>query len=67
MQGTVLKVAVDVGSVVEEGALVAVVEAMKMETEVVAHKAGRIAELGVKVGASVAQGDTLAVIETVEA
>jgi biotin carboxyl carrier protein len=38
-----------------------------METEVVAHKAGRIAELGVKVGASVAQGDTLAVIQTVDA
>ena len=67
MQGTVLKVAVDVGSVVDEGALVAVVEAMKMETEVVAHKAGRIAELGIKVGASVAQGDTLAVIQTVDA
>jgi biotin carboxyl carrier protein len=67
MQGIVLKVLVDKDSLVEEGALVAVIEAMKMESEVVAHKAGRIAELRVAVGASVAQGDTLAVIASVEA
>ncbi len=66
MQGTVLKVLVEDGSVVEQGALVAIVEAMKMETEVLAHKAGRIAELRVAVGAAVAQGDTLAVIVTVD-
>lgn len=57
---------VEDGSVVEQGALVAIVEAMKMETEVLAHKAGRIAELRVAVGAAVAQGDTLAVIVTVD-
>jgi acetyl-CoA/propionyl-CoA carboxylase, biotin carboxylase, biotin carboxyl carrier protein len=66
MQGTVLKVEVEQGSVVEEGALVAVIEAMKMETEVVAHKAGKIAELPIVVGGSVAQGDTLAVITAAE-
>jgi acetyl-CoA/propionyl-CoA carboxylase biotin carboxyl carrier protein len=67
MQGTVLKVAVGQGDVVERGALVVVVEAMKMESEVVAHKAGRIASLPVAVGASVAPGDTLAVITTADA
>ena len=62
LQGTVLKVAVKQGAIVEEGALVAVIEAMKMENEITAHKAGRIAELPIAVGASVASGDTLAVI-----
>jgi acetyl-CoA/propionyl-CoA carboxylase biotin carboxyl carrier protein len=62
IQGTVLKVAVEQGSAVEEGALVAVVEAMKMENEITAHKSGTIAELPIAVGASVATGDTIAVI-----
>ncbi|MGI8801950.1 MAG: acetyl/propionyl/methylcrotonyl-CoA carboxylase subunit alpha [Solirubrobacteraceae bacterium] len=64
MQGTVLKLAVEQGATVEQGALVAVIEAMKMENEVTAHKAGTISELPVAVGASVASGDTLAVIES---
>jgi acetyl-CoA/propionyl-CoA carboxylase biotin carboxyl carrier protein len=62
LQGTVLKVAVEQGATVEEGALIAVIEAMKMENEITAHKAGTIAELPIAVGASVATGDTLAVI-----
>ncbi len=62
IQGTVLKVAVEAGADVEEGALVAVIEAMKMENEITAHKAGKVAELPISVGASVATGDTLAVI-----
>ncbi len=62
LQGTVLKVAVEQGATVEEGALVAVIEAMKMENEITAHKAGTVAELPIAVGASVATGDTLAVI-----
>jgi acetyl-CoA/propionyl-CoA carboxylase biotin carboxyl carrier protein len=62
IQGTVLKVAVEQGAQVEEGALVAVIEAMKMENEITAHKAGTVAELPIAVGASVATGDTLAVI-----
>ena len=57
-----LKVAVERGAAVEEGALVAVIEAMKMENEITAHKAGVVAELPIAVGASVATGDTLAVI-----
>ncbi|MEA2197421.1 MAG: acetyl-CoA/propionyl-CoA carboxylase, biotin carboxylase, biotin carboxyl carrier protein [Solirubrobacteraceae bacterium] len=62
IQGTVLKVAVEQGASVDEGALVAVVEAMKMENEITAHKSGTIAELPIAVGASVATGDTIAVI-----
>jgi acetyl-CoA/propionyl-CoA carboxylase biotin carboxyl carrier protein len=62
LQGTVLKVAVEQGAAVKEGALVAVIEAMKMENEITAHKAGVVAELPIAVGASVATGDTLAVI-----
>jgi acetyl-CoA/propionyl-CoA carboxylase biotin carboxyl carrier protein len=66
MQGTVLKVAVERGATVEEGALICVIEAMKMENEITAHKTGTVAELPVAVGASVASGDTLAVIKAGE-
>jgi acetyl-CoA/propionyl-CoA carboxylase biotin carboxyl carrier protein len=62
LQGTVLKVAVEPGATVDEGALICVIEAMKMENEITAHKAGTVAELPIAVGASVASGDTLAVI-----
>ena len=62
LQGTVLKVAVEQGAAVAEGALVCVIEAMKMENEITAHKAGKVSELPIAVGASVASGDTLAVI-----
>jgi acetyl-CoA/propionyl-CoA carboxylase biotin carboxyl carrier protein len=64
IQGTVLKVAVEAGTEVQEGALVCVIEAMKMENEIAAHKSGKIAELPIAVGASVASGDTLAVINS---
>jgi acetyl-CoA/propionyl-CoA carboxylase biotin carboxyl carrier protein len=62
MQGTVLKVAVEAGAQVQAGALVCVIEAMKMENEITAHKDGKVSELPITVGASVATGDTLAVI-----
>jgi acetyl-CoA/propionyl-CoA carboxylase biotin carboxyl carrier protein len=62
IQGTVLRVAVEQGATVEQGALIAVIEAMKMENEITAHKSGKVAELPISVGASVATGDTLAVI-----
>jgi acetyl-CoA/propionyl-CoA carboxylase biotin carboxyl carrier protein len=58
----VLKVAVEEGAAIEEGALIAVIEAMKMENEITAHKSGTIAKLPISVGSSVATGDTLAVI-----
>jgi acetyl-CoA/propionyl-CoA carboxylase biotin carboxyl carrier protein len=62
LQGTILKVAVEKGAAVEEGTLVAVIEAMKMENEITAHKSGTVTELPIDVGTSVASGDTLAVI-----
>jgi acetyl-CoA/propionyl-CoA carboxylase biotin carboxyl carrier protein len=62
LQGTVLKVVVEQGAQVEEGALICVIEAMKMENEITAHKAGTVAELPISVGGGVANGDTLAVI-----
>jgi acetyl-CoA/propionyl-CoA carboxylase biotin carboxyl carrier protein len=64
MQGTVLKIAVETGAQVEEGALIAIIEAMKMENEITAHKAGTVRALPISVGASVASGDALAVIES---
>jgi acetyl-CoA/propionyl-CoA carboxylase biotin carboxyl carrier protein len=63
IQGTVLKVAVEKGATVEEGALICVVEAMKMENEITAHRPGKVATLNVQEGGSVATGDTIAVIE----
>ena len=64
MQGTVLKIAVETGAQVQEGALIAIIEAMKMENEITAHKSGTVAALPISVGASVASGDALAVIES---
>jgi acetyl-CoA/propionyl-CoA carboxylase biotin carboxyl carrier protein len=64
IQGTVLKVAVEQGSAVDEGALICVIEAMKMENEITAHKSGKVAELPIAVGASIASGDTIAVISS---
>ena len=64
IQGTVLKVAVEAGAEVQEGTLIAVVEAMKMENEITAHKAGTVSELPISVGGAVATGDTIAVISS---
>jgi acetyl-CoA/propionyl-CoA carboxylase biotin carboxyl carrier protein len=63
IQGTVLRVAVEKGAEVKEGALVCVIEAMKMENEITAHRSGKLTELSVTEGASVASGDVLAKIE----
>ena len=56
MQGTVIKVAVSDGDTVEAGQLVVVLEAMKMENPVTAHKAGTVTGLTAEQGASVSQG-----------
>ena len=64
LQGNILKVLVEQGAAVEEGALICIIEAMKMENEISAHKAGVIAELPISEGAAVTAGDTLAVIKT---
>jgi acetyl-CoA/propionyl-CoA carboxylase biotin carboxyl carrier protein len=63
MQGTVLSVAVSPGDTIGAGELVCVVEAMKMENELVAHRDGVVAEVRVEAGQQVALGDTVCVIE----
>jgi acetyl-CoA/propionyl-CoA carboxylase biotin carboxyl carrier protein len=63
LQGTVLKVAVEQGTTVEEGDLICVIEAMKMENEIAAHRSGKVTALNVSEGAAVSSGDILAVIE----
>jgi acetyl-CoA/propionyl-CoA carboxylase, biotin carboxylase, biotin carboxyl carrier protein len=62
LQGNVFKVLVEQGAEVEEGAVICIIEAMKMENEITAHRAGRVTELPISEGAAVASGDTLAVI-----
>jgi len=63
LQGTVLKVAVEQGAEVSEGDLICVIEAMKMENEITAHRSGKVEELKVTEGAAVSSGDTLAIIK----
>ncbi len=63
LQGTIFKVVVEKGQDVAEGDLVCVIEAMKMENEITAHRAGKIAAINVAEGGSVNPGDVLAVIE----
>jgi acetyl-CoA/propionyl-CoA carboxylase biotin carboxyl carrier protein len=56
MQGTIVKVAVEEGAQVAEGDLVVVLEAMKMEQPLLAHRAGTIRSLAAEAGASVTAG-----------
>jgi acetyl-CoA/propionyl-CoA carboxylase biotin carboxyl carrier protein len=63
LQGTILKVAVKPGAEVEEGALICVIEAMKMENEITAHRTGKIGALAVSEGAAVNAGDQICTIE----
>ncbi len=63
MQGTVVKVAVEEGQQVVVGELVVVLEAMKMENPVTAHKEGTITGLAVVAGVAITQGTVLAEIK----
>ncbi len=63
LQGSVFKVVAEQGAEVEEGALICVIEAMKMENEITAHRAGKITELNVSEGAAISTGDPIATIE----
>ena len=62
MQGTVIKLLVQVGDQVEAGQPVAVLEAMKMENNIAAGRSGTVTEIRVTVGDSVGAGDTIAVV-----
>lgn len=63
MQGTIVKVLVEVGQDVEPGAGVVVLEAMKMENQINAEKAGTVKQINVAQGDTVGGGDILVVIE----
>jgi acetyl-CoA/propionyl-CoA carboxylase, biotin carboxylase, biotin carboxyl carrier protein len=63
MQGTIVKVAVEDGATVAEGDVVVVLEAMKMEQPLKAHKAGTITGLTAEVGATVSHGEVLCEIK----
>ena len=63
MQGTIVKVGVEVGDEVSEGDLILVLEAMKMEQPIIAHKAGKVTDLTAEIGSSVNAGAALATIE----
>jgi len=64
MQGTVLAVEVSEGDEVEAGQVICIVEAMKMENEVHAHRAGRVTELSVAEGQPVTTGQVICVVTT---
>jgi len=59
LAGNIFKVLVQPGQLVQEGDLVIILEAMKMETEIRAFKAGTVASVNVKVGDAVSVGDSL--------
>jgi acetyl-CoA/propionyl-CoA carboxylase biotin carboxyl carrier protein len=59
MQGTIVKVAVADGDAVQAGDLVVVLEAMKMEQPLTAHRSGIVKNLSAQVGATVTSGSTL--------
>jgi acetyl-CoA/propionyl-CoA carboxylase biotin carboxyl carrier protein len=63
MQGTVVKVAVEEGQEVKAGDLIVVLEAMKMENPVTAHKDGKVTGLSIEPGTAVTQGTVLAEIK----
>ena len=64
MQGTVLAVEVAEGDQVEPGQVICIVEAMKMENEVHAHRAGRIGELSVAAGQPVKTGQVICIVSS---
>ena len=63
MQGTIVKVLVDVGQAVEAGQAVVVLEAMKMENQITSEKAGTVKEIKVKAGDTVGAGDIVVIID----
>ncbi|WP_424184799.1 acetyl/propionyl/methylcrotonyl-CoA carboxylase subunit alpha [Actinokineospora sp. G85] len=62
MRGTIVKLAVTEGQPVAEGELIAVLEAMKMEQPLTAHKAGTVSGLDAEIGRNISSGATLCLI-----
>jgi acetyl-CoA/propionyl-CoA carboxylase biotin carboxyl carrier protein len=67
LQGNMWKVLVKQGDTVEEGQLLCIIEAMKMENEITAHKAGTIVELPISEGAPIQAGAPIATIKSADA
>ena len=67
LQGNMWKVLVKQGDEVQEGQLLCIIEAMKMENEITAHKAGTIVELPIAEGEPIAAGAPIATIRSAEA
>ena len=67
LQGNMWKVVVKQGDTVEEGQLLCIIEAMKMENEITAHKAGTIAALPIEEGKPISAGDPIATITSAPA
>ena len=63
MQGTIVKVAVEEGQQVQVGDLIVVLEAMKMEQPINAHKAGTVTAVSAEVGTTVTAGTVLCEIK----
>ncbi len=63
MQGTIVKVAVEEGATVTEGDVIVVMEAMKMEQPLKAHRAGTVTGLQAEVGATVTNGAVICEIK----
>ena len=63
MPGTILDVKVNVGDTVAEGQVLMILEAMKMENDIVAPVAGKVAAINIKKGDSVNSNDALASIQ----
>ncbi|CAB4943522.1 unannotated protein [freshwater metagenome] len=66
LQGNMWKVVVEAGQTVAEGQLLCIIEAMKMENEITAHKAGVLKELHITEGAAISAGDPIALIVSAE-
>jgi acetyl-CoA/propionyl-CoA carboxylase biotin carboxyl carrier protein len=66
LQGNMWKVLVKQGDTVEEGQLLCIIEAMKMENEIAAHKSGRIVELPISEGEPIQAGAPIATIRSSE-
>ena len=63
MQGTIVKVLVEIGQEIAEGEAVVVLEAMKMENNINADKTGSVVDIKVNPGDTVGAGDIVAIIE----
>ena len=63
MQGTIIKVSVNKGDEVDEGKIIAVIEAMKMENEIPAPHCGKVEDIFIKAGDTVNPGDVIMVVK----